>query len=245
MKKNEIVSTKYYTFDDFVNKRNLLSEEAQIPHLYYTVYKKSCAKEKPTILELGTHRGMSTLMFLQAVQQRGGSVFSVDIDDQYRDLSNSSNWTFIHSDSTKVDKIVEDYPALKDGIDILLIDSLHTKEHVSKEFWGWEPYLNKDAFIIFDDIDPNIYRSGARKDHVFFEFDWEGIRDFVEEVFYKNEDALFLEKHYGSTGFAVMTKRTARNIRLKKNEPLKRRTNILAWKAYVKIFNIMKGFKIG
>lgn len=197
------VSTKYFNFSSFIEKYHEEGEQAQLPHLYYEIYKKASAKKNSIILELGTHRGMSTLMFLQAVQENGGHVYSVDIDEQYADLTDSQNWTFIHSDSTAVEKIVKSHPHLNDGIDILLIDSLHTKEHVSKEFWGWEPYLNKNALIIFDDIDSHIYRPGARKDHLFFEFDWEEIKNFVEEVFYRNEDSLFLEMHFGSTGFAV------------------------------------------
>ena len=234
------VHTKYYNFDEFIEGRHQKDEKAQIPHLYNKIYEKARAKKNPIILELGTHRGMSTLMFFQAVKEKGGHVYSVDIDDQYSDLTKSSDWTFIHSNSTSVKDIVENHAQLAKGIDILLIDSLHTKEHVSKEFWGWEPYLNKDALIVFDDIDSHIYRPGARKDHIFLEFDWDHIKNFVEEVFYANEETLFLEMHFGSTGFAVLTKRTERTCRLKKNKPMKRRTDKLFWKLFV---NIVKGIK--
>ena len=234
---NEFVNTKYFDFDEFANQRGSTGLNPLIRQLYFTIYEKACVKNSPIVLELGTNKGKSTLMFLQAVKERGGHVYSVDIDEQYSDLTNSPDWTFIHSDSTNIQEIIQKHPKLTNGIDILLIDSLHKREHVSKEFWGWEPYLNKDALIVFDDIDSNAYRPGARKDHVFFEFDWMEIREFVEQVFYANEDTLFLEMHFGSTGFAILTKRTDRSMRLKRDKPLKRRTNKFLWKLYVNTTN--------
>ena len=107
---NNSVSTKYYTFDDFVQKKDAEGVGAQLPHLYYTIYEKARVKEKPVILELGTHRGMSTLMFLQAIQEKGGHVYSVDIDEQYSDLVDLDDWTFTHAESTDIAGILQNYP---------------------------------------------------------------------------------------------------------------------------------------
>ena len=228
--------SKYYEFVNLIKPKE--GEAGQLPHLYKMLYEKTKLKNKPIILELGTHKGMSTLMFLKAVEEVGGHVFSVDIDNKYHDLFESNDWTFIHSDSTDVNGILQKFPKLKGGIDILLIDSLHTKKHVEKEFWLWEPYFKKDALIVFDDIDNHIYRQGARKDFVFHEFDWCEIHDYVKEIFFANEDNLFLEMHYGSTGFAYLTKRNENKL----TKPIKavKRTDSIFWSTYVKLRKFIK-----
>jgi predicted O-methyltransferase YrrM len=238
---SKCVSTKYYSFDHIKNQAKVTGSEALAYHLYLQLYEKAVQKDAPTILELGTNKGLSTLMFLQAVKEKGGHVYSLDIEEQYSDLTQSSDWTFICSDSTDVSGVLEQQPALKEGIDILLIDSLHKRSHIEKEFWGWEPYLKEGALIIFDDIDPTPYGPGARKDNLSHEFDWHEIRQFVEELFYANEDSLFLEMHFGSTGFAVMTKRTKMSQRLNKHKPVRRRTDSVFWPFYIQARRSLRG----
>lgn len=238
----EYVETKYYSFSDFLENSKKTGSKGQIAQMFLELYERVRKKEKPTILELGTNMGASTLIFLQACTENNGDVYSVDIGD-YSDLTDKECWTFIQSESTDVTGIIKKHPALEKGIDVLMIDSLHKRYHVEKEFWGWAPYLNENALIIFDDVDPNIYRPGARKDNISHEFDWHEIRDFVEEVFYANEEDLFLEIHYGSTGFAIMTKRTSRSQPLKKEQTIKSRTGSAFWRLYMKIRNMLKTLK--
>ena len=237
------IKTKHYNFSDFLEKKEQLDTDGQISRMYLDLYERVRAKEFPTILELGTNKGISTLMFLQSCLENKGKLFSVDIED-YSDLTDMKCWTFIQSDSTDIKSIVNKAPLLKEGIDVLLIDSLHKRSHVEKEFWGWAPYLNEGALIIFDDVDPHIYGQNQRKDNVFHEFDWEDIRRFVEEVFYANEGTLSLEMHYGSTGFAIMKKISDKNIPLQKNKSYKQRTRSVFWRSYIFIlqkFTLMKG----
>ena len=62
-------------------------------------------------------------------------------------------WTFVQNDSADVASIVTAAPILKNGIDVIYIDSLHTSEHVYKEIFGWFPYLKKGGIAYFDDVD--------------------------------------------------------------------------------------------
>ena len=88
---------------------------------------------------------------------------------------------------------------------------------------------------------PTPYGPGARKDNLSHEFDWHEIRQFVEELFYANEDSLFLEMHFGSTGFAVMTKRTKMSQRLNKHKPVRRRTDSVFWPFYIQARRSLRG----
>jgi hypothetical protein len=97
-------------------------------------------------------------------------------------------------------------PFLKDGVDLLYIDSLHRAHHVSKLLMLWYPYIKAGGFIALDDIDPFPYMRGQRKDNVEREIAWRAIGDTVIDFFYANRDDLFLEVHYGSTGLAILHK---------------------------------------
>jgi predicted O-methyltransferase YrrM len=207
-------STKYFSFADFSESSNKFT--LQVRNGFMKLYDKAKTKSSPIIVELGTNKGMSTTVFLQAAKERDGKVFSVDIDSYFSDLTDDTRWTFIHSDSTDADGIVSKFPTLRAGIDILLIDSLHKRAHVEKEFFNWWPYLNEGALIIFDDIDSHNYRPNQPKDSRSAEFDWADIKNFVEEIFYANEDKFLLELHLGSTGFAIMTKACAKGTTLSK-----------------------------
>ena len=101
------------------------------------------SRESPIILELGVDRGQSTKVFLNAIDNKPSSrLISVDIRD-CSNVSSSNLWTFIKMDSSNVEGIIKKAPILKKGIDVLYVDSLHTPEHVSKEVYGWFPFLKK------------------------------------------------------------------------------------------------------
>ena len=52
--------------------------------------------KNPQILEFGVRAGHSTKFFLDLCKKNNGKCISVDIDD-YSNLFNDENWTFIHS----------------------------------------------------------------------------------------------------------------------------------------------------
>jgi predicted O-methyltransferase YrrM len=169
------------------------------------MYRTARESDAPTILELGTARGESTTVFLQACHERSGRLVSVDIDD-CSDVSDSQRWTFVQADSADVDAVVEKSPVLIGGIDVLYVDSLHRRSHVEKEIKGWYPLLNQGGHIFLDDVDSNPYRLGNRKDNVLAEIAFDEIREFVQAFFYANDDQLSLDITFGSTGLAHMHK---------------------------------------
>jgi predicted O-methyltransferase YrrM len=203
-------TTRFHSFEGLIvdrteNKNRHAAD--QLTHVYNVV------KEirNPTILEFGIDRGASTTVFLQVCEENGGKLASVDIADCSA-ISDSPLWTFVQSSSTAVSTIVSHAPFLEYGIDFLYIDSAHTRAHVEKEVYGWFRYLKQDAVIMFDDVDPHIYRRGERKDNPRFEQSWEEIGAFVREFFYANEDTLDLAIRYGSTGLAEIRKHSALGV---------------------------------
>jgi len=92
--------------------------------------------------------------------------------------------------------------------------------------------------ILFDDVDPHIYRKGNRKDNVILEFDWESIQAFVMEIYRSNEDAFNLEIHYGSSGLAVMTKLSELGSALQPPAKIKSRTRSVFYNIYIGALNL-------
>ena len=183
-----------------------------------------------TVLELGVDRGQSTKVFLNAVDQKPSShLVSVDIRD-CKGVSDSDMWNFVQSDSSDVESIVNAAPVLKEGIDVIYIDSLHTAEHVYKEIFGWFPYLKNGGVIYFDDVDTGPYLMGQRKDSMATEIANRNIHDLIEAVFRANMDKISLTIHYGSTGLGRFEK--AGDIGSTLSEPLylKKRNRKFFWR---------------
>ena len=102
---------------------------------------------KGTIVELGTRSGVSTAAFLAGVEQRGGHVWSVDIDPACAQVATGHPlWTFIQGDSRN-----SELPARVGGVDCLLVDSEHTLEMAEAELALWEPWVKEGGYILLHD----------------------------------------------------------------------------------------------
>lgn len=186
--------------------------------------------ENPTMLELGVQSGNSTKLFLNALQDSDqGSLVSVDIDDCTSD-ADSPKWTFIRSDLADTQGILEQAPKLKEGIDVLFIDSLHTVDHVYKEIYGFFPYLKKGGVIFIDDIDSAPYAEGEEMDSFYVETENRQILNFINRIFEANMDRLDLSIHRGWTGLARLDKRSDFMTRLNEPKGLKVRQSKRLWK---------------
>lgn len=205
MKVIPAIQTRYHSFDEYASAEHGPGLSGQVATQLMTMYRKVIEKTKPTILELGTDKGQATTIFLQACEDTGGRLVSVDIRD-CSDVSDSPRWKFVQSDSVDVEFVLSQAPFLKEGIDVLYVDSVHTREHVECELMGWYAYMNEHAWIFFDDVDPNPYRKGNRKDGFLAELAWSEVREYVEAFFYANEDRSYLNMLYGSTGLACLYK---------------------------------------
>lgn len=127
----------------------------------------------PTIIETGTYReennftgdGCSTLLFDNYVNDRGGSVISIDIDPKACALAsaNTSNLTeVVESDS------VEFLGTLRGNATLLYLDSYNIQNwqddwapaaHHLKELFAAKDIIQHDTLIVIDD---NIKHEGKR-----------------------------------------------------------------------------------
>ncbi len=186
--------------------------------------------ENPTMLELGVQSGNSTKLFLNALHDSDrGTLVSVDIAD-CSTVASSPKWTFIRSDSADTDNILNHAPWLKDGIDVLFIDSLHTVDHVYKEIYGFFPYLKKGGVIFMDDVDSAPYAEGEEMDSFYVETENRQILNFINCVFEANMDRLDLSIHRGWTGLARLDKRSDFMTQLNEPKGLKVRQSRRMWK---------------
>jgi len=203
MNKDKMVSTKYHNFEDS-KKLEYGNKSKSSTQLMY-MYQKVKELKNPLILELGTEKGVSTTIFLQVCEENNGQLISIDINN-CSDISKSSRWEFIQSDSTDINFILSKAPHLRNGIDVLYIDTIHTKDHVEKELLGWYPFLNKNAHIFIDDVDSSPYRKSMAKDNIHVEISLDELREYVKAFFHSNKDSLFLNMLHGSTGLAHLYK---------------------------------------
>lgn len=195
------------------------------------------ARSKPDVvfLELGTDRGQSTKMILHALAGTRGRLVSVDIRD-CSDAGAGDNWTFIQADSADVAAILSKAPFLKQGIDFIYVDSLHTPEHVLKELYGFFKYVRKGGKIFFDDIDSTPYMRGRRKDSYRAEMRNREIFGVIKDVFYDNLDCLRLEAKFGSTGLAILTKTAEFGAELRPYRPLPKERRFAAFYRLIRKF---------
>lgn len=220
------VITKYYSFERLSSQANHSGNDGKVSNQLMKLYQTALTYPEPVILELGTGKGQSTTMFLQACHERDGRLVSVDLKD-FSDVTNDLRWVFIQSDSRNVEHILEKAPHLKEGIDILYIDSHHEKAQVEAELMSWYPYLKVNSTIFFDDVDANPYRKGNRKDHYESEKNFSEINKYIKSFFYSNEDDLFLEISYGSTGLAQMRKLSPLGTKPKRAKKIHHRKNYI------------------
>ena len=199
------------------------------------LHKEAESKLNPLIVELGVDRGQSTRVFLNAIDGKDNAkLISIDIKN-CSNAVNDENWEFVQQDSTDIEKLLINKPKIKNGIDILYVDSLHEADHVKKEIYNFYEYLNNDAYIFFDDIDSSPYMNRQRKDSVNTEIANRKIFKLLEAIFRGNMDKLDFEIMRGSTGLGIFKKR--KKIGEKLNPPIfvNDRNNILFSKIVQKI----------
>ena len=96
-------------------------------------------------------KGWSTGVLAHAVERNGGSLISLDIRD-CSDAIEADCWTFLQIDDTKQERILREAPILKQGIDLIFIDSLHAARHVTRLLELWYPLVRQGGWIAFHDV---------------------------------------------------------------------------------------------
>jgi hypothetical protein len=115
-----------------------------------------------TVVELGVRDGNSTAALLAGVEENGGTVWSVDVDETSQSIfQGHPQWHFVLADSRDAASV--EAAGLTGEVDVLFVDTLHTYEQVSDELTVWGGRMRKGGTIAFHDTDsfPEIRRAVA------------------------------------------------------------------------------------
>ena len=126
---------------------------------YFQFLKEIVMATKPMhVVELGNREGMSTVSIIDGMRTNASGYFtSVDIINDLRFVPEEAkrypyvNFVFGDClDPKTVSQISANGP-----IDILFLDTIHTKAQLKAEWSTYEPLLADEALILIDDVDLN------------------------------------------------------------------------------------------
>lgn len=221
--------------DELKNHLSKLNESRFAAQQLLRLHQEVKLKVNPLIVELGVEKGQSTKVFLNAIEGKSDArLISIDIKD-CRSAVDAKRWEFVQQDSSDIKSLLISKPIIKNGIDIIYIDSLHTAKHVQKEIYNFFEYLNEDAYIFLDDIDSGPYMSKQRKDSIGTEIANRKIYKLLEAIFIANMDKLDFEIMRGSTGLGILRKRVPLGEKLNPPILLRERNNYLINKIFQRI----------
>jgi hypothetical protein len=104
------------------------------------------------VLELGVRGGVSTSALLAGVEERGGEVWSVDVDPSCSETyPGHPLWHFVCSDSRDPAPVTA--AGLPSTIDVLFVDTLHNYEHVRDELAVWGPWVSPSGIVLIHDTE--------------------------------------------------------------------------------------------
>ena len=177
---------------------------------HYHFIKKIKNIRNPIILELGVNLGGSTVEFLDHINNWGGELYSIDIKDcsnikdneRFKNTS-TDKWNFLKSNDLNLEKILKEFPNLKNGIDILYIDSYHDRIHVQKIIEKWFFYVNKFGYIFFDDTESCQYK---KKNNFTLSINNDSINQVVNDFHYRNYEQVVLTKYSSGSGLSELFK---------------------------------------
>lgn len=110
---------------------------------HYMQYLRDHAKG--TILEIGVRDGASTSAFLSGLEQNGGVLLSVDIENCGHLFAGHPQWSFIQSSSQN--------PKLHTPeLDVLFIDGDHTREGFRADLEKFYPLVKPGGLILCHDV---------------------------------------------------------------------------------------------
>ena len=115
-------------YENYIDKlranSKINSETRFVANQLLEMHSEALKRDRPIIVELGVDKGQSTRVFLNAIDNKTNArLISIDIKD-CKDAVKSSNWEFVQQDSVEIESLLLKKPIIKDGIDILYIDSL-------------------------------------------------------------------------------------------------------------------------
>ena len=178
---------------------------------FFYINKKLDEIKNPIIVELGVaETALSTKNFLNYVNDKGGKLYSIDIQDfskitntdNFKNI-NSKNWNFLQSNDLDLEKIFKSFPIIKNGIDILYVDSLHDPTHIERTLMKWFKYINQYGYIFFDDTESRVYKEQKA---LFISIGNDGMDEVIKKFYYRNSNLVKYTKYFTDTGLSEFYK---------------------------------------
>jgi len=142
-----------------------------------TMYGETMYANPKVIVELGVRKGVSTNLLSGIAIAHDARLISID----NKDCSESCDWDkweFIQVDSVIAGK------QFKDKVDILFIDTYHSKPQVLKELNAWIDKMNDNCLFIFHDTNPAWHKNIKIADEIGSVLD--GVNEFFNLKISKN-----------------------------------------------------------
>ena len=113
------------------------------------------------VVECGVRSGQSTSALLAGVEQFGGMLVRIDTVDSSHLFRDHPRWSFLQGDSTSSETVAVLRTELQQPINTLLLDTLHTYEHVTAELELWHPEVAPGGHIVVHDTEsfPGVRRA--------------------------------------------------------------------------------------
>ena len=167
--------------------------------------------KNPQILEFGVRAGHSTKFFLDLCKKNNGKCISVDIDD-YSNLFDDENWTFIHSRDDNFSFIKNQIP---NQFDIIFLDSLHEAQHVEKIFYNYFDMLKKNGLFIIDDISWIPYLKILGETILILRRKIGKLFELLIDIFLTNQNNISLDFTFSASGLAKIKKISSKTLKKK------------------------------
>ena len=158
-----------------------------------TMYGEVLYKKPRIIVELGIRNGVSTNILSKVAKKCNSRLVGIDTSDCSKSCD-WDKWEFIQSDSVEFGKKWKKY--CKEMVDVLLIDTYHTKPQVIKELNAWTDNMSDNALFIFHDTNPEWPKNVKLANEIGSVLD--GINEFFELRISKNgnHNNIFYDDNY-------------------------------------------------
>lgn len=151
-------------------KNTDLGENSVRLHELSQTYKNSI------FVDLGVREGASSGILCDQSKELNNKIYGIDMDFSLlkTDLVKNQNYEIISGDSSTIGRDFE----IKEGVDILFVDTLHVKEQVLCELYYWIDKMNNNSYIVFHDS----HWVESMRENV-GGLDWDRVDDAIIEFF--------------------------------------------------------------
>lgn len=172
---------------EFVRVLGGTPPESDIVDHLPTLYMAVQTVNAKLVVELGTRGGESTRSLLAGIEETGGRMLSVDIDDcetRVRLGGQAKNWVFHQGDDVAFGReLFEPWCRTNDlspEIDLLFIDTSHHYDHTKQEIDTWSKFVRRGGLMVFHDT--NMERGVYRRQDNSYGLGWDNQRGVILAV---------------------------------------------------------------